>query len=141
MFIGLNVFVWGFFPINSTQAHHCGETWRATTGFSPSDTFQIFSISEKLTRKPVQYLFFIILVFHVRNCVLLITDVSCVQLFGLSGCSFSCLRSIFFLPPCRNMLPCCWSASHQTGHLAARGALPRGASSSCLTLTTLLSPG
>lgn len=92
------------------QSHSSTSLWRnlewVTTGFSPSDTFQIFSTSQKLTRKSVQYLVFITLVFHVRTRVLLITNVSRAQSFGLGGCRFSCIRSIFFLPPCRNIFPC-----------------------------------
>lgn len=85
------------------QSHSSISLWsnleRVTTGFSPSDTFQILSTLQDLTTKSVQYLLFIILVFHVRSCILLITNVSQAQLFRLRDCSFSYRRSMFFLPP------------------------------------------
>lgn len=117
-------FCLGFFFLH--RAHSSTSLWRnlewVTTGFSPSDTFQIFSTSQKLTRKSV-HLFFVILVLHVRNCVWLITNVSHAQLFALRGCSFSCV-SIFFLPPCRNILPCCCLPLAKWGTLLPAGNQP-----------------
>lgn len=119
------MFLFGFFFFLH-RAHSSTSLWRnlewVTTGFSPSDTFQIFSTSQKLTRKSV-HLFFVILVLHVRNCVWLITNVSHAQLFALRGCSFSCV-SIFFLPPCRNILPCCCLPLAKWGTLLPAGNQP-----------------
>lgn len=77
-----------------------------TTGFSPSDPFQILSTLQKLTAKSVQYLLFIILVFHVEK--LHITHYK-----RLSGTIIQTERlqlflQKYFLPPtCRNISPCC----------------------------------
>lgn len=78
----------------------------ATMGFSPLDTFHIFSTSQKLTRK-------IVFGFHhfsrpYEKLHLLITNFSWHQIsLGLKGCSFSCVRSIF-PPTLQECLACCY---------------------------------
>lgn len=111
------------------QSHSSISLWsnleRVTTGFSPADPFQILSTLQELTTKSVQYLLFIILVFHVRSCILLITNVSQAQLFRLRLQLF--LQKKYFLPPtCRNISPCCsLPLPKQDTPLAACGALVR----------------
>lgn len=104
------------------QSYSTTSLWRnlewVTTGSSPSNTFQVFSNSQKMTRKSVQYLVFIILVFHVSNCVLLTANVSRAQLFGLRGGRFSCIK--YFLPPTPQehlaLLFSAWDTSLPTRH-------------------------
>lgn len=72
--------------------------------FTPSDTFQIISTSQNLTRKSMQCYFFSVPCeqLHITHCKYLACTIvwtERLQLFLHKKC---------FLPPCRNSLPWCY---------------------------------